>query len=127
VTTQWHGFFGGLKVCARCRQRLPVSAFRPNPKLRSGLHSWCRGCCRVAARESRVKYRDRYNERRRIPPTALTCVECGAAFEGRKDRLICGLRRCKDRRYARLHPEQLRAKEARKYQRRKKALAGENA
>jgi hypothetical protein len=47
-----------------------------------------------------------------------TCVECGEEFEGRRDRLLCGSRRCKDRRYARLHPEALREKERRKYRRR---------
>jgi hypothetical protein len=50
-------------------------------------------------------------------------VECGVSFEGRKDRLLCS-RRCKDRRYARLHPEQLRAKERRKYERRTKRTSG---
>jgi len=45
-------------------------------------------------------------------------VECGGEFEGRRDRLLCGSRRCKDRRYARLHPEALREKERQKYRRR---------
>jgi hypothetical protein len=58
--------------------------------------------------------------RPRVAPSQLTCVECGASFVGRKDRLLCGARRCKDRRYARLHPEELRAKERRKYERRTK-------
>jgi hypothetical protein len=42
-------------------------------------------------------------------------------FEGQKGRLLCGKRRCKDRRYARLHPEKLAAKQRRKYERRKAA------
>ena len=53
-----------------------------------------------------------YNASRRIPPAKLKCVECGHAFEGRKGRLVCS-RRCKDKRYARLHPEKLRTKERR--------------
>jgi hypothetical protein len=117
VTSQWHGFFDGLEVCSRCHQRLPVSAFRSNTKLRSGLHSWCRECCTVAAGETRARYRDRYNERRRVPPSKLACVECGEEFEGRRDRLLCS-RRCKDLRYARLHPEALREKQRGKYRRR---------
>jgi hypothetical protein len=47
-------------------------------------------------------------------------VECGGEFEGRKGKLLRS-RRCKDRRYARLHPEEIRAKQQRKYQRRKAA------
>ena len=42
--------------------------------------------------------------------------------EGRKGKLICS-RRCKDRRYARLHPEALRAKQRRKYARRRVCVA----
>ena len=57
--------------------------------------------------------------RPRVAPSRKKCVECGTEFVGRKDRLLCGARRCKDRRYARLHPEELRAKERRKYQRRR--------
>jgi hypothetical protein len=32
------------KRCARCGQWLPLEAFRPNPRLRSGLGSWCKAC-----------------------------------------------------------------------------------
>jgi hypothetical protein len=67
------------------------------------------------------------NERRRIPPTERTCVECGGTFVGRKDKLLCS-RRCKDTRYERLHPEayaaKRRRKEARRYARRVGAGAG---
>jgi hypothetical protein len=45
------------------------------------------------------------------------CTECGEELAGRANRLVCS-RRCKDSRYARLHPEELRAKERRKYERR---------
>jgi hypothetical protein len=38
--------------------------------------------------------------------------------EGRKGKLIC-LRRCKDVRYTRLHPAELRAKERRRRERRR--------
>ena len=61
----------------------------------------------------------RYNRARRTPPTELACVECGENFAGRKDRLLCGRRRCKDARYRRLHPDAYRAKQRRKAQRRK--------
>jgi hypothetical protein len=97
-----------------------VSEFRANEKLRSGLDSWCLDCRREASREWRTAHRDECNERRRVPPSKLRCVECGGEFEGRKGKLICS-RRCKDRRYARLHPEELREKQRRKYARRKAA------
>ena len=58
--------------------------------------------------------------RPRVAPAKLRCVECGGEFEGRRGKLICS-RRCKDRRYARLHPEALREKQRRKYARRKAA------
>ena len=105
------------KRCSRCRRSLPVSEFRANDKLRSGLDSWCLDCRREASREWRMAHRDECNERRRVPPSKLRCVECGGEFEGRKGKLICS-RRCKDRRYARLHPEELREKQRRKYARR---------
>jgi hypothetical protein len=67
--------------------------------------------------------RERINAARRMPPAKLRCVECGQDFEGRRGRLLCGSRRCKDRRYARQHPEELRAKERRKYERRTRRTA----
>jgi hypothetical protein len=67
-----------------------------------------------------MAHRDEYNARRRVPPTRLRCVECGGEFDGRKGKLICS-RRCKDRRYARFHPEELLAKKRRKYERQRDA------
>ena len=78
-----------------------------------GLDSWCLDCRREASRAWRAKNRDECNERRRVPPSKLTCVECGDEFDGRRNRLLCS-RRCKDRRYARLHPEAVREKQRRK-------------
>lgn len=62
--------------------------------------------------------RERVNAARRTPPSQLTCVECGVLFEGPKNRLLCS-RRCKDARYARLHPVEHRAKRRRKDARRR--------
>jgi hypothetical protein len=107
--------------CTHCGEVLPFSAFRPNLKLSSGWSSWCRSCSAEATRAWRERNRDRLNTARRTRPAKLTCVECGGEFEGRKDRLLCGRRSCKDKRYARLHPEKLAAKQRRKYERRKAA------
>jgi hypothetical protein len=107
----------------RNRDRLNT-ARRTRParlRLSTGWSSWCRKCCSEATRAWRERNRERLNAARRTRPARLTCVECGEEFEGRKDRLLCGRRRCKDQRYARLHPEELAAKQRRKYQRRKAA------
>jgi hypothetical protein len=116
VRPSWYETPKGRR-CTHCGEFLPFSAFRPNLKLSSGWNSWCRDCCVESAREWRERNRERVNAARRTPPARLTCVECGGEFEGRKDKLICS-RRCKDRRYARLHPEELREKQRRKYARR---------
>jgi len=52
-------------------------------------------------------------------PEQTTCSECGDELTGRQ-RVVCGPR-CRDRRYARLHPEAYAAKERRKVERRKAA------
>jgi hypothetical protein len=94
------------KVCAVCRRLLPASAYRLNRNMLSGLHSRCRECTAEANRAWREAHPTSvwaYNEARRIPPTKLTCTECGETFYGRKDRLTCS-RRCKDARYRRLPP-----------------------
>ena len=103
--------------CRHCKEVLRFSAFRPNLKLSSGWSSWCRACSSAATRAWREQNRERVNAARRTPPVKLRCVECGVTFEGPKNRLLCGARRCKDRRYRRLHPEALRAKKRRKAER----------
>ena len=118
MTSQWVNPWTLEKRCSRCYRSLPVSAFRANEKLRSGLDSWCLDCRREASRLWRAEHRDECDERRRVPPLKLRCVECGGEFVGRKGKLICS-RSCKDRRYARLHPEALRAKQRRKDERRR--------
>jgi hypothetical protein len=73
------------------------------------------------SREWRLENPDKvreYNQRRRVPPTRSACVECGAAITGRKDRLLCDQRRCKDNRYQRTHPEEYKEKRRRKDARR---------
>jgi len=42
------------KPCARCKEVLPASAFDPNPKLKSRLHTYCRPC-RLAKNAERPK------------------------------------------------------------------------
>ncbi len=68
-----------------------------------------------------------YNARRRAEYAAQRqpskCSVCGTVME-RAGKVVCS-RRCKDRRYARLHPEQVREKRRRKdARRRERAKAG---
>lgn len=56
------------KRCARCREYLPAEAFMPNPKMRSGLNSWCRPCVAERNRQWRAEnpaYVDEANARKR--------------------------------------------------------------
>src|SRR4249919_1259956 len=43
------------KACSRCKQTLPASAFRPTPKLSTGLDSSCRSCLAAAKKAKRYK------------------------------------------------------------------------
>jgi hypothetical protein len=117
------------KWCPRCSSWLPFSAFRPNLRLSDGWSSWCNGCHLEATRRWRKANPEKqaaYNKSRRVPPSQLTCVECGASFEGRRGKLLCS-RKCKDVRYARTHPDELREKQRRKDARRRAKQVDERA
>jgi hypothetical protein len=53
------------KRCTRCGDWLPRSLFRPNPKIRSGLSSWCKPCQLERTQQWRAEHRDELNARRR--------------------------------------------------------------
>jgi hypothetical protein len=67
----------GGKRCSRCSTWLPPAAFGANPRLSSGLNSWCRSCQREGMREWRGEHREELNAKRR-----------GAVSDG-----VCRLRR----------------------------------
>ena len=120
-------FVVDFKTCARCQVVKPADAFRRNPNLKSGLHSYCRACATEVGRlwrEANREYVAAEKARRKTPPTELVCVECGETFYGRKDQLVCG-RRCRDARYRRLHPVEYAAKQKRKDARRRARARGE--
>ena len=100
---------------------LPGRAGRPREPWAGSAYGCGHGrfCARCTGSTTQSRERERLNAARRKPPSRLRCVECGEEFEGQKGWLLCGERRCKDRRYARLHPEKLAAKQHRKYERRK--------
>lgn len=64
--------------CTHCERWLPLERFAPNPRLRSGLNSWCREC-QVGAtrrwREANPGYQAAYNERRRLGARERACVD----------------------------------------------------
>ena len=53
------------KRCTRCQGWLALEAFRPNPKLKSGLSSWCKDCQLEATQRWRAEHRDEINRARR--------------------------------------------------------------
>jgi hypothetical protein len=113
-----HGRLRGLdrrrmkKPCSSCGAVVDADASTVAPSCQA-----CRECRRAAVKEAQLA-------RRRLPPHELECSECGTTFQGRKDQKVCS-RRCKDRRYVRLHPVEYAAKQARKYRRRIARLRGE--
>lgn len=51
------------KMCFRCKEVLPSSEFTQDPRVVSGLKSYCKKCCREDAAERLAKDRDRINAR----------------------------------------------------------------
>src|SRR3954469_23290702 len=80
-------------TCSRCKRSLPVTAFKPNPKLRRGLDSWCRSCHNEATarwRESNPRQVEAYNGARRKVKDEKPCAACGQAFTAaRTDSRFC--------------------------------------
>lgn len=124
------------KRCARCNRMLPHGAFMPNPRMRSGLHSWCRECAADRTRQWREENWDRINEHRlelarnngiRPQLSERTCSECGERFVGRPNAVTCGAT-CRKRRSRRLQrerdmkdPERARERRANSWHRRREA------
>lgn len=52
-------------TCARCGRWKQAAAFLPNPKMRDGLHSWCRRCSVARTRQYRAEHGAEINARRR--------------------------------------------------------------
>jgi hypothetical protein len=57
-----------MKRCTKCGETKPAAEFHCNPRMRSGLSSWCRDCHLARVREWRAanpEYERRRNEKRR--------------------------------------------------------------
>jgi endogenous inhibitor of DNA gyrase (YacG/DUF329 family) len=124
--------------CEECGEEVDYSRTR-----RTSRRLFCSDKCRYRARDRRryeadpegqrersrryyAEHRDevlaKAAERRGTVPRVPggLCVECGEQMTGRANRVVCS-KRCADRRYRRLHPMEYKAKQARKYERRKAA------
>lgn len=42
-----------MKQCSRCKQRKPKDEFSTAPRLKDGLHAWCKKCC-AAYQKARI-------------------------------------------------------------------------
>jgi hypothetical protein len=98
------------RICWSCRNMLPWSEFARDRSKPSGHKSICKRC--DSARAIR-----RYHARRALENPLTSCGECGEPLPAGR-RVVCSSR-CRDRRYARLHPEAYEAREARKVERRR--------
>jgi hypothetical protein len=114
----------GGRRCARCRRMLLPEHFRADPKGIAGLSSWCRECSREHGRTWRAKnpekmaaYRARQREKYVAARGERVCSECGGELPKHKGK-VCSAS-CREKRYRRLHPEAYKAKQHRKYLRRK--------
>lgn|SRR5215216_641273 len=52
------------KVCARCKRELPRDEFTAQPRMKSGLKSYCRKCCGDHARELYRRKAEQYRATR---------------------------------------------------------------
>jgi hypothetical protein len=83
--SEWHverpeGALGWCQ-CSKCGLMFPRDQFRVNPRLKSGVHSWCNTCHLERSRRWRAENRDRVNAARRAGPFEVVCRDCGETFE----------------------------------------------
>src|SRR3954447_16590017 len=87
-----------VKRGARCRQVLPAEAFPANPRMKTGLGSWCRECQLERNRRWRAEhpeYAAKVNAARRVKHEPRRCDQCGETYTpSRADVVLCdGCRR----------------------------------
>ena len=113
-------------LCSGCGEAKPLEAFNSSRRVVDGFAWWCRDCQREAQRVWRLGHRDAveaYNVGRSVGMRWVKCSECDEVLVRRSNQVVCS-RRCKDRRYRRLHPEAYRERQARKYARRRARASG---
>jgi hypothetical protein len=94
-----------VKTCRRCGLTRPPEDFRPAPKLRDSLSSWCVECHRQATRDWRARNPEQVaasNAARRVKHAPRRCSECGETFiPVRRDSQACSPE-CSERRHRRI-------------------------
>jgi hypothetical protein len=96
------------KRCSKCGQSKPRDAFPPNPRLKSGLDSWCRAC--RAAYFATWKADDvdaRRQAHRAVGPFRehRVCSECSLPFTARSSTATVCSDECRRRRKRRVARE----------------------
>jgi hypothetical protein len=92
------------KACTRCGEVKPFDLFRPNPRMRLGVDSWCKAC---AGAWARARFREIGATPKEVPaaPTCYGCKETKPAAEFTRDRTrhsgvgLC--RKCRSLKHAR--------------------------
>lgn len=97
--------------CARCGGWFELADLVTDRKRPSGHRAMCKRCDSARSLEQ-------YH--RRHPRVERHCEECGVELVGQQ-RLVCASYRCKEARFARLHPEAAKAREAKRVERRREA------
>ena len=55
-----------MKICFRCKQQKPLSLFFRHKQTQDGFHSWCKACCTIGNKKSRVKQNSTIEGRAKI-------------------------------------------------------------
>jgi hypothetical protein len=96
MTQQWHRRDdpSPQRLCTRCHERLPRSAFRAVSRNRDGLSSWCKACSLARTRQWRAANLERINAERRaayVPQDnrrRIACRKCETMFVTRWPRQV---------------------------------------
>jgi hypothetical protein len=121
-------FFGvfsdsDVVTCPRCGGRFRRDELARDASRMTGRKSICVPCDREKSRAFYAANRERVLAKlaaKRPAQAPRFCSECGEPLEGRQ-LVICGARRCRDLRFARLNPEGHAARERAKVVRRREA------
>jgi hypothetical protein len=64
-----------MKVCGRCKSKLPPASFSKSAVNKDGLHSWCKKCAVEANRIRSEKFK-KDNLAKKAPAKRQTCFKC---------------------------------------------------
>jgi hypothetical protein len=76
-----------VKRCARGQRMRPAAEFPRNPRMQTGLGSWCLPCAAERTRQWRAEnpdYVGAVNTARREGPFPKLCSDCGEEFQAKR-------------------------------------------